>query len=321
MTRVTKCDKKQKSVTAPEGDNADKGAGNTKNRPRVRSCHWFLTLNNPTDKGYGSYTDLIDLIAVKEPISYMFQLEKGKEGTEHYQGVFSFKNAISFDSIRALDKHIHWEVCKSLKKAIVYCSKSDTRVSGPWCKGMQAPINKAPKPRGWQVELMKMLDEEPNDRSVFWLYEKEGNVGKTTFGKYLEDYGLGAYYPSAKKSDIVFDIANNGCPRIICIDIARNHENAYVSWDLIEELKNGRLFSTKYKSCRVRFNPPHVVVFCNQPPPNESKLSKDRWQIYHIEKDRLVKKDKVQRMTLEAAVAQSHIRAAHMVDNELDFDN
>jgi len=64
---------------------------------------------------------------------------------------------------------------------------------------------------------------------------------------------------------------------------ARSKEN-YISYEALEEIKDGLFFSGKYESGMVCINPPHVVVLCNFAP-DESKLSKDRWVIKNIDHD------------------------------------
>ncbi len=64
------------------------------------------------------------------------------------------------------------------------------------------------------------------------------------------------------------------------IDIPRANEGN-VSYQAIEDLKNGALFSTKYESGMCVFNSPHVVVFANMAP-DLNKLSADRWNIIHL---------------------------------------
>lgn len=67
---------------------------------------------------------------------------------------------------------------------------------------------------------------------------------------------------------------------LVVIDIPRCNENK-VSYQAIEDLKNGMLFSTKYESAMCVFDAPHVLVFANFPP-ERAKLSADRWDVRHV---------------------------------------
>lgn len=69
-------------------------------------------------------------------------------------------------------------------------------------------------------------------------------------------------------------------PSIIIYDIPRTQLD-YVNYDALEKLKNGMAMSGKYEGGIILMPNPHVVVFANRPP-DESKLSSDRWVIHEI---------------------------------------
>ncbi len=56
-------------------------------------------------------------------------------------------------------------------------------------------------------------------------------------------------------------------------------------YSLIENFKNGIMFSSKYESGTRIFTPPHVIVFANFIPDildRGNKLSADRWQTHEL---------------------------------------
>ncbi len=65
------------------------------------------------------------------------------------------------------------------------------------------------------------------------------------------------------------------------LDLPR-HNVDYVNYGLLEQLKNGCMFSGKYEGGQFVFPIPHVVVFANQAP-DMSKFSLDRWLIKSLE--------------------------------------
>ena len=69
-------------------------------------------------------------------------------------------------------------------------------------------------------------------------------------------------------------------PRVVFIDIPRTSKG-HVSYQGIEELKNGCCYSTKYESGMLLFEPPHVVVFANDPP-QEGMFSADRLHVHEL---------------------------------------
>lgn len=98
------------------------------NRARL----FVFTLNNP------SMSD--DDFHIDGATFYVFQREKGLNNTEHLQGAVLFKNARTFTSVRRLIPRAHVEIAKgTLEECITYCSKEDTRVSGPfmWCNTLR----------------------------------------------------------------------------------------------------------------------------------------------------------------------------------------
>lgn len=68
----------------------------------------------------------------------VFQKEKcPKTGREHYQGFCSLKTRMGFKKLKELvGKKLHMEPpWSSVKKAIAYCRKEDSRIDGPWDAG------------------------------------------------------------------------------------------------------------------------------------------------------------------------------------------
>ncbi len=95
---------------------------------------WILTINNPnqTDEEFEKY------IKSLEHFKYaMFQREKGHEtGTEHFQVFIIFKIGKRFKTIKNYFPTAHIEKANgSSVQCREYCSKIDTRVSGPYSIG------------------------------------------------------------------------------------------------------------------------------------------------------------------------------------------
>lgn len=82
-----------------------------------------------------------------------------------------------------------------------------------------------------------------------------------------------------KAADMAYEYNPN--TKILCVDIPRSKIETF-QYSFLEAVKNGRVFSPKYESTTIRFNPPHVLVFMNEEP-NMEALSEDRYIINHIE--------------------------------------
>ena len=88
---------------------------------------WVFTLNNPQPEEDprawgGSYC--------------IWQMERGDEGTSHYQGYICFKSNKTLHAVKLLNPRAHWELRGGKhEEAKAYCSKEETRVDGPWTYG------------------------------------------------------------------------------------------------------------------------------------------------------------------------------------------
>lgn len=265
--------------------------GNT----RKRAHSWCFTLNNPQDT-YGTAATFCMMLDSLEPKTYIFQLEKGEEkGVVHYQGVIQFPYAKDFSVLQKMDRECHWSKCKNLKASQRYCQKEDTRIAGPWSKGVAIeyvePKKEIVKPvlREWQSEILERVLEEPDERTINWYWENVGGIGKTWFCKYLVKYH-DAVYVGGKSADIKHVVANlSKPPKIVIWDLVRSLET-FVSYEAVEAVKNGIFMSGKYESKTVCYDCPHVICFANFPP-DLSKLSKDRWRVVDLNVKKLDKYD------------------------------
>jgi len=252
--------------------------GNTKQPVRCRA--WVFTLNNYTEED-------IQKITGTECLRFVFQEEIGEQGTKHLQGFIEHKNPRTMSAMKKLLERAHWEKCNNIKASIAYCQKPETRNGRVFRKGVPAPIEDplaGTEPYNWQREILDLIETKPDSRTIHWYWDATGNKGKTTLAKHICLKHPNAIYLSGASKDIKAGVASavkDGHPPTICIfDLCRTNEN-YVSYQGIEEVKNGIFFSTKYESSMVMFNCPHVIIFANFPP-DASALSADRWNIKEI---------------------------------------
>lgn len=91
-----------------------------------RSRAYCLTLNNPTEDDEKALLSL--------PTSYcVYQYERGASGTPHIQAYCYFQNPLRFSSLKAVCPTAHIEVARgSPSQNRVYCTKSETRLDGPY---------------------------------------------------------------------------------------------------------------------------------------------------------------------------------------------
>lgn len=132
------------------------------------------------------------------------------------------------------------------------------------------------KPNETQNIIMKNLNE-CTERQVCWVHDPVGGQGKTWLSKYLLSQGA-ERFTNGKTADISYALKGK---ELIIFDLSRSLQD-HVNYDIIEQIKNGLVFSGKYESqCKI-FKPPKILILANFYP-DTSKLSYDRWKIVSIE--------------------------------------
>lgn len=207
-------------------------------------------------------------------------------GTPHLQGYGEFNDKIRWSEFKSLPKGIEWQAAKGTKaQNMIYCSKEGKFISSGTCK--IKPIYKVEiELYEWQKNIVKIIDEPPDDRDIYWFWEEKGCAGKTTFQKWIFLNYKSVAILSGKASDmkngiVAYEEKNEQLPEIILINIPRCQDADHVSWQGIEEIKDMFFYSPKYEGGMVCGANPHVLIFSNKQPPMD-KLSSDRWKIIHI---------------------------------------
>lgn len=204
---------------------------------KKQSRRYMLTINNPeeTDEEMEKY------IKELEHFKYaMFQREKGHETeTEHFQIFLVFTICKRFGTIKKLFPRAHIEPANgSNVQCRDYCSKSDTRVSGPYEIGEFAEERSRSDIKGY-IELIKsgadnmtllelypscymkyhnmienlrqeilyneLKDKEKENFTCVYIYGKS-RIGKTS--SLFQKYGSKAYFVSDYKNHPFDDYKN-----------------------------------------------------------------------------------------------------------------
>ncbi len=135
---------------------------------------WVLTINNPTQTDEEMQEYLENLEHIKY---FMFQREKGeKEETIHFQMFVIFSIGKRFNTVKGYFPTAHIEQAKGTNvQCRDYCSKTETRVSGPYEFGQFAEE----RSRTDIKQFFDMIDEGASDielRKLFpTLFLKEFN--------------------------------------------------------------------------------------------------------------------------------------------------
>ena len=147
--------------------------------------------------------------------------------------------------------------------------------------------------RPWQEQAMKII-ECPSERQVIWITGRQGNEGKSWFQNYVESfYG----FNRVARVDLRIKHANicNVLKKrpLASVDIFLFNDARSVSGEeinlyrILEDIKDGQATASKYDNDNIRFRTPNTVIIFSNRYPKTQKLSRDRWQIYNANLDRL----------------------------------
>lgn len=257
------------------------GDGNNKHPPRVSSSKvWCFTINNYNNSNLQWLASLYP----EDTKEMVYQKEIGEKGTPHIQGVIKFNQPCR--PVEKYPKGIHWEKCRNIKASFLYCQKEDSREPGTQPYIYPKPYKINITLYNWEKDIIQIIKQEPDDRTIYWYWSREGCVGKTTFCKYLT-IEHEAICLHGKGSDIrngVLDYYNKKsvCPILCVFPIPRSYNEEYLSYEGLENIKDMYFYSGKYEGGMICGPCPHLFVFANCEP-NLEMCSKDRWKVVCID--------------------------------------
>lgn len=253
--------------------------GNTKRQPcPLRYRKWCFTLNNYTR---------VDIDTIKQEFKddkYCFQEEAGENKTEHLQGYVEFTNARTFASLKKKIPRAHWEKARNPEAAEAYCCKEETRIGEIFTNIFKKKIfhtKNFDELYPWQKNILTIIEEQPDDRTIHWFWEPTGCRGKTIVIKYILKHYPFATFTCATKSADILSIADEE-KNIYLLNFTRSQEG-FAPWNALEQLKDGLISDSKLKkkSRNIVMDSPHVICFANWPP-DQGKLSEDRWKVFNL---------------------------------------
>lgn len=137
--------------------------------------------------------------------------------------------------------------------------------------------------RAWQQQLYNDLKRAPDQRTITFIVDLDGNSGKSWFCHYYASLHDNAQVLlPGKKADMTYVL--NPTIRVLFVDAPRSKQGEFLQYDFLEECKNGFVFSPKYESMVKRLDDIHVVVMMNERP-DDTKLSRDRYDIRIVKKE------------------------------------
>lgn len=201
-----------------------------------------IELGNWNAGGQGKRTDLQSLVElIEEGISDYELIKQIPETVERYRTFIKHTRSV-------IEEHKHKEYLKSEFHT-------------------ELPL------RPIQTKILEHIANQ-NDRQISWVTDHIGGCGKTWLSKYCIATMNAIRFTNGKTKDIAY--AYNNEPLVV-FDFSRSNEDR-INYQILEDLKNGILFSCKYESrCKI-FQPPKIIVMSNFLP-DLTKLSKDRWDL------------------------------------------
>lgn len=249
---------------------------------KFKTRNWCFTINNYTEQELEQMEHL-------ENCKMVFGKEVGENGTPHLQGYIQFPTPRTLSGVKKLtSKRIHLEPSYKGQVANVrYCTKEQEVVRNDFPSIQQYTGGDLPSESclyPWQRSLNEIiLEKKKTNRQIIWIVERNGNTGKSMFGKYLEFHNKHVSYSRISKSaDILTSVSLEYS--VYYFDFPRTNGPQFCPFQALECVLDGVVDDCKLKKTprKLRFDPPWVVVVSNFEPDTD-KLSKDRWRIYTID--------------------------------------
>lgn len=246
---------------------------------------------------------------------WIFQGERGDEtGYEHWQGEGSLKKKqyqhiiiASMQRCKGVVPNYMQPIPSAQAKLIRgladlkkrYAAKADTRINGPfeslplretyvpaWIQGKEA--------RGWQIPVLEIAEQEAaamNLRTIHWVYDPDGNHGKSTLAAIMAIKGKGVILPTLNDAKEITQAlcnklmdADDHNPGMIFLDLPRAMNKTQMSGFIsaCEMIKNGIIMDVRNHYKEWWIEAVSLWVFANVLPPRKA-LSQDRWVVWEFD--------------------------------------
>lgn len=118
----------------------------------------------------------------------------------------------------------------------------------------------------WQKSVLEIINQDPDDRTIYFFVDAEGGKGKSWFTNKLAQEKGALVLSVGKKADLAHILSKHlPLPKTVIFDVQRS-KMEHLQYDVLEALKDGRILSTKYDGDLLYFKVPHVLVFSNENP-------------------------------------------------------
>ena len=177
----------------------------------------------------------------------------------------------------------------------------------------------------WQKELLELISS-PTDREIIWIVGKSCGEGKTWMQKYIKSmYGIRrvacGISIKATTPNICHALSKHPLSTtdmfLFNVGKSKNKCDA-VNYEVLEDLKDGAAFASKYNSQQLKIKTPNVVMVFSNEKPDTSQLAMDRWKLFYIENDFLVEKQVVKNGPYSNSIIPKRKNIEELTDEELE---
>ena len=147
--------------------------------------------------------------------------------------------------------------------------------------------------RSWQEQALTII-EKPTERQVIWITGRQGNEGKTWFQCYVEAYfgfhrvvRIDLRIKHANVCQVLRKRSLGSIDIFLFNDVRSVNDEEFNLYRILEDVKDGQATTSKYDHDNIRFKTPNTLMVFSNHYPKLQKLSRDRWQIFNINKDGL----------------------------------
>lgn len=253
-----------------------------KKKKIINACiRWCFTLNNYEAQEFEEFCAVI----TKTCKYGIIGKEVADSGTPHLQGYLEFLTKKRPMSVFKSNK-IHWEKAGGNRAAsTAYCSKENCVFE----HGGVAPLKLITDLRPYQEEVLKLIKEEPDDRTIIWYWGKVC-LGKTQLLKLLCAKHGCYVLPASKKHALSQVYMTHETVDFYCVNLTAD-ESAYQKnclFSIIEAVKDGMFSAAFGTTCNgmCLFNSKHMLVLANAPPDfSKTEIDRARFIIRYIDEN------------------------------------
>jgi len=257
------------------------GNSDTSSLSRNQKYKYDFVINNYSEPELISLKSTLKRICKKA----VFGLEVGESGTPHVQGYISLivKQRITTLHTEPGLERASFRAVRNDAACIAYCQK----VNVYFLHGFPKPTRIISELRPWQHTIESLCIQEPDERTINWVYDPVTNNGKSVFTKYMVVKHNAVFFSGGNSKDIACQLAltqdsgrdlNDNL--ILIFNYGYEHD---INYKIFENLKDGLISSPKYKSSALIFNNPHIWIFSNNLP--KAEVISQRlgvWKVWQI---------------------------------------